>query len=111
MFIHSWAYFAQPTYWRGNTDYRGDWRPLSIQLRVSPASWRISEHGRDHNSALNHLLGRVSRERNVVQEMCAVLECVKPARERQFDKRDPTPLVFELTEPGKENVLLGGVNL
>jgi hypothetical protein len=113
MFINSWAYFAQPTYWRGNTNYRGDWRPLSIQLRVSPDVWMISDSAfpQDHNRALNHLYRRVQRERNVVAEMCAVLECVKPARERQFDRRDPTPLVFEMVEPGQENVLLGGVRL
>ena len=113
MFVNSWSYFAQPTYWRGNTDYRGDWRPLSIQLRIAMDTWMVSDSAfpQDHNRALNHLYRRVQQDRNVVQEMCAVLECVKPARERLADQRDPTPLVFELVEEGQENVLLGGVRL
>jgi hypothetical protein len=113
MFINSWAYFAQPTYWRGNTEYTGDWRTLEIHLQVPPSSWAISQAARpgDENGALNHLYQRVHRERNVVEQMVAILECRKPARERQFDLREGAQLVFEVTEPNKPMILLGAVKI
>jgi hypothetical protein len=104
MFINSWAYFSQPIYWRGNTEYVGDWRVLAVQLRVSPEVWATCQ-------SLNQLATRVHRERNVVHEMVAVLECVKPARARDKALIEPMDLIFEAGPSGGPFEFLGGVKI
>jgi SAM-dependent methyltransferase len=104
MFINSWAYFAQPTYWRGNTEYVGDWQIRQVQLRVDTTSWLDAEE------SLPLLYERVKHNRNVVTEMVAQLECIKPARERKH-KHTPFDLVFEFMEPGQPIQMLGSVRI
>ena len=72
-FPGSFGYFSQPYYWRADYGYRGDWQPLSITLYV-PAALQ----GTLNFEALHE---RISRERNLVVEMVAELEAVKPLRE------------------------------
>jgi hypothetical protein len=65
-FPGSFGYFSQPYYWRADYGYRGDWQPVSIDLYTV-----------DGNSTME----RIRAERNVVTEMVAILEAVKPIRE------------------------------
>ena len=72
-FPESFLYFGQPTYWRADYGYRGDWKLDRVILRVSqefvPQGVKPSQ-----------VLLQTRRLRNVVLEMEAVLSCVKPIR-------------------------------
>lgn len=72
LFPGSFGYFSQPYYWRADYGYRGDWAPARVILYV----------GREacEGLSLDEILGKVRRERNVVVEMVAELEAVKPLR-------------------------------
>lgn len=71
-FAGSFGYFSQPYYWRADYGYRGDWLTRAITLHV-PAALAAT-----HDA--NALLARIHHERNLVVEMVAELEAVKPAR-------------------------------
>lgn len=75
IFLNSFAYFAQPTYWRADYGYRGDWQVENIELLVS----RYFE-GPD-------VMDKVMSLRNVVSEMNAGLIAIKPARKPKKDLR------------------------
>jgi SAM-dependent methyltransferase len=66
-FIDSWLYFAQPTYFRADYGYRGDWQPETLTLAVNVD---IDED----------TLAQVMALRNVVKRQSIVLRAVKPAR-------------------------------
>lgn len=87
LFPGSFSYFAQPTFWRADYGYRGDWQPESVELKV---------HGHVIGSCTNmdELKWRLLHDRNVVAEMEVKLRAVKPARE-PGEKKDMVP--FELT--------------
>lgn len=72
MFCGSWGYFAQPHYHRADYGYRGDWQATEIELTI---------FGDMANIPTDDLVASIRFRRNVVSEMCAKLECVKPARE------------------------------
>jgi hypothetical protein len=74
-FLKSFGYFSQPYHWRSQGyGYDADWQPETVTLRV----------GRQHSGAnANEFLERVMHERNLVQEMVAVMRAVKPIRERK----------------------------
>lgn len=69
----SFQYFAQPTYWRADYGYRGDWQPETIELKLRPGSYEGCVTTED-------LVERVASRRNVVAEMEVRLRAVKPAR-------------------------------
>jgi SAM-dependent methyltransferase len=71
-FPGSFGYFSQPYYWRADYGYRGDWQPRAVALHV-PAALAAA-----HGEAA--LLERIRGERNLVVEMVAELEAVKPPR-------------------------------
>lgn len=71
-FVNSFGYFSQPFYWRADYGYRGDWEPRRIVLVVDPQE--------NAGLAPSEVLGRVRTLRNVVIEMVARLEAVKPIR-------------------------------
>ena len=71
-FIGSFGYFSQPYYWRADYGYRGDWQPRSVVLRVPRAG--------NANLSVDAILQRVRDLRNVVVEMIAEVEAVKPVR-------------------------------
>jgi len=73
-FVGSWGYFAQPTYWRADYGYTGDWQPEVVRLRVPKD---IVERGHKDIHA------RIMSMRNVVREMVAILRKVSPARPAQ----------------------------
>ncbi len=70
-FMNSFGYFSQPFYWRADYGYRGDWEP-SVTLLV-----RRSEN---EGLSAEAVLQKVQQLRNVVVEMVAVLEAIKPIR-------------------------------
>ncbi len=77
MFRDSWAAFCQPYYERCDLGYRGDWQVRDVSLlpeademvraRAAPKAW---------------LHDRAYKLWDCVVEMSALLECVKPRRER-----------------------------
>jgi SAM-dependent methyltransferase len=71
-FTGSFGYFSQPYYWRADYGYRGDWQPRRVVLRVG----RAGHEGLTPDA----ILTRVRELRNVVVEMVAELEAVKPLR-------------------------------
>ena len=71
-FPGSFAYFSQLAYWRADYGYRGDWEMRKLTLFVDPA-----EHA---GMPQEEILERMRRMRNVVREMVAELEAIKPTR-------------------------------
>jgi SAM-dependent methyltransferase len=73
MFPGSWGYFSQPYYWRvaDSYGYRGDWQLRTLTLAVYPEFGDCTD---------GELYSMIRFQRNVVAEMIAKLECVKPAR-------------------------------
>ncbi|TMH57691.1 MAG: methyltransferase domain-containing protein [Betaproteobacteria bacterium] len=71
-FLNSFGYFSQPFYWRADYGYRGDWQTRRIVLYVD----------RQENAGLapEDVLRKVRKLRNIVSEMVAELEAVKPIR-------------------------------
>jgi hypothetical protein len=87
-FMNSFAYFAQPTYWRADYGYRGDWSADNITLVLPRAE--------NANLSADAVLQRVRQLRNVVLEMIVVLRAVKPIRPPDRALM-PTPVVnFQL---------------
>ncbi len=72
-FANSFGYFSQPFYWRADYGYRGDWQLRKLFLAVSKARYT--------GVALEAVAEEITSRRNVVQEMVAELEAVKPIRE------------------------------
>lgn len=74
-FPGSWIYFSQPTYWRGDYGYRGDFKPVGCFLYVDQLRYPAG----DAQGA--QVMEDVITRRNTVSEMRAVFETVKPARD------------------------------
>lgn len=74
-FPNSFMYYGQPAYARADYGYRGDWKTIERQLILSPDfnSEMLPEDPADQYKF-------ISAYWNVVQEMVASLECVKPIR-------------------------------
>jgi SAM-dependent methyltransferase len=72
-FTQSFGYFSQPYYWRADYGYRGDWQPRRITLFVND-----NLCSRLEMPAINEL---IQSRRNIVQEMVAELEAIKPPRD------------------------------
>lgn len=68
-FLGSWAYFAQPTYYRADYGYRGDWQPERITLDVTCDGTADEVHA------------QVMALRNVAERQVVELRAVKPRRE------------------------------
>jgi hypothetical protein len=73
LYTGSFNYFAQPTYWRADYGYRGDWQPETIELKIPSKVVKACRN-------IDELQHRLLHDRNVVLEMVAVLRAVKPAR-------------------------------
>lgn len=71
-FENSFGYFSQPFYHRATYSYYADWQPTHIELHLMPGFDEYPETRIVH--ALRH-------QRNMVFELRARLECIKPARE------------------------------
>lgn len=71
-FSGSFGYFSQPYYWRADYGYRGDWQPVGVTYCLA---------SRFSDTPADVLLARISSERNLVLEMIAELDAIKPIRE------------------------------
>lgn len=85
-FVGSWMYFAQPTYFRADYGYRGDWRLVELGLEIGPQYGDVSDE---------EAFADVMSIRNVVVRQQAVLEAVKPVRscDRSLMERPPIRLI------------------
>lgn len=90
-FLKSWGYFGQPNYWRAYYGYRADWKVNEVTLILDARQfpYLLDFHG-DSEATMSEVM----QSRNVVAEMRATLEAVKPAR----------PPLRELQEPVKLNI-------
>ena len=89
-FTDSWGYFSQAAYGGADYGYRGDWRIVERILRLRD-HWNPEQF----TNTPEALLEIVMTHRNTVDEMLAVLEAVKPAREPGTFKEE-APILFEL---------------
>jgi hypothetical protein len=71
-YMNSFSYFAQPTYWRADYGYRGDWAIEDIVL--------IMRKEENQGLSADEILRRVRQLRNVVVEIAVMLKAVKPMR-------------------------------
>lgn len=89
-FVGSFLALGQPYYWRADYGYTGDWRITQIVLDLKASQWQgISKD--EIASALN-------RERNVVVQMTAMLEAIKPARPPQQSLLTQPPIALRLVD-------------
>ncbi len=87
-FTGSFAYFCQPTYWRGGNGYRGDWQPMKIHLQMLNSKYQDVPH--------EQLMQELERARNMVVEMSATLIAIKPARQPLFELQVPASIEISL---------------
>lgn len=87
-FTGSFAYFSQPTYWRADYGYRGDWQTTTIALHLLKSRFA--------NVPQDQILQLVERARNVVVEMAATLVAVKPRRQPLRELQTPASLELRL---------------
>lgn len=85
-FLNSWMYFAQPTYYRADYGYRGDWQPERIILEVTCAGDAAEVHA------------QVMSLRNVVARQVVELRAVKPARQPDRSLWQDPEIVFSRKE-------------
>jgi SAM-dependent methyltransferase len=74
-FANSFAYFSQPSYWRADYGYRGDWQTKKIVFTV-----KRTRLGEMTPQAFHDL---IHTQRNVVQEIIAEMIAIKPIREQR----------------------------
>ena len=88
LFVNSFTYFAQPTYWRADYGYRGDWETEKITLTMR----------RSENEGLptQEVVRKVQQLRNVVVEMIVELVAVKPIRLTDRALMRATPITITL---------------
>jgi SAM-dependent methyltransferase len=89
-FAGSFGYFSQPYYWRADYGYRGDWQPRMIRLEVSRARFQ--------GQSVEQIMHQVNSLRNVVLQMTAVLEAIKPIREPKRERIEYPELELTLVE-------------
>jgi SAM-dependent methyltransferase len=95
-FLNSFGYFSQPFYWRADYGYRGDWEPRRIVLYVDAENAGLPKED---------VLRKVRKLRNVVMEMVAELEAVKPIRPPQRElQRAPAIEIAYTRRPGRLSV-------
>jgi hypothetical protein len=89
-YLKSWGYFGQPNYWRADYGYRADWRVLQVEVVLNSQllPW-VKDLGDDAEAVLEV----VSIHRNVVAEMRARLEAVKPIRPPQRELQEELKLL------------------
>jgi hypothetical protein len=85
-FMNSFLYFSQPAYWRADYGYRGDWQVRTVTLRI-PDALTTGHQGRPLDA--REMLDLIAHERNIVTEMIAELEAIKPAREGKRELQEP----------------------
>lgn len=89
-FENSFAYFAQPTYWRADYGYRGDWQPVEVV--------RFVEKSKYGQSTPDQIEWEIRHMRNVVLELKATLRCVKPSREPRRELIETPQFVIQFSD-------------
>jgi SAM-dependent methyltransferase len=89
-FPSSFAYFAQPAYWRADYGYRGDWQPGRVTLYVPRA--------RCAGMSQQQVLREIESGRNMVREMVCELRCVKPIRPARLELQTPPEVEVVLVD-------------
>lgn len=87
-FINSFAYFSQPSYWRADCDYRGDWQVEKLILSVDQDKYQ--------GVSPDEILEDVNKYRNIVKEMIVELKAIKPMREAKMELQKEIIVEFEL---------------
>ena len=82
----SFLYFAQPTFWQADYNYRGDWQPEKVVLQVPVGRGGTPDHD---------MMRRIMQYRNQVKQMVVTLRAVKPIREARKDLMKPLNVQFE----------------
>jgi SAM-dependent methyltransferase len=80
-FINSWAFFAQPTYFRADYGYRADWKLSRLVLEVDGTP--------DDDETV---LAAVMTLRNVVKRQLVEMVAVKPPRPCDRDLMEMAPI-------------------
>lgn len=89
-FESSWGFFSQPFYWRADYGYRGDWQPGFVLLSVDAERFA--------GASTEDIARAVHTQRNVVLEMTAVLEAVKPVRPASRELQQRPEVEFQLVQ-------------
>lgn len=98
-FPQSFGFFGQPNYWRADYGYRGDWRVKQVELVLDRReyAWLEGKGGRPEDMGeIAAVLASSKEVRNVVLEMRAVLEAVKPAREPRRELGEQIGILISL---------------
>jgi hypothetical protein len=93
-FPGSLIYFAQPTYWRADYGYRGDWQLERVQLVV--------DQSRCAGLDPLQVYARAQSERNWVREMIGHLAAIKPAREPKRELMQPPKIEILVLDPAAQ---------
>ncbi|MGY1423743.1 hypothetical protein [Bacillus cereus] len=88
-FLNSFAYFSQPTYWRADYGYRGDWLINKITLIVPRQEYK--------GKPAEEILQDIHKYRNIVLEMIVELKAIKPIRKMERDLGTNFPIEIILT--------------
>lgn len=86
-FLFSFSYFSQPTYWRADYGYKGDWLVKRITLVVDKNKYQ--------GKSFDEMLYMVDTHRNVVNEMIVELTAIKPARQPLRELQESPVIKFE----------------
>lgn len=87
-YINSFSYFSQPTYWRADYGYRGDWEVLRVILIVNKNV--------GVNRTANEILNEINKQRNIVNEMIVELRAIKPIRNQDKNMAITPKIEIEL---------------
>ncbi|MEK4418457.1 MULTISPECIES: class I SAM-dependent methyltransferase [Bacillus] len=88
-FLNSFSYCSQPSYWRADYGYKGDWSIEKITLIVDGETYK--------NKYAKEILDDVYKYRNVVIEMIVKLKAIKPIREANQKLLNNAPIEIQLT--------------
>ncbi|MBG9616686.1 class I SAM-dependent methyltransferase [Bacillus cereus] len=89
-FLHSFDYFSQPSYWRADYGYKGDWLIEKVSLVVDANTYT--------GKSAEDILHAVHTYRNVVKEMIVQLKAIKPIRGAKRELLTPFPIEIQLTK-------------
>jgi SAM-dependent methyltransferase len=90
-FLHTFAYFSQPMFWRADYGYLGDWQTEFVILMVS----KVRYNGKSAQETMKDVM----HLRNVVREMVVELVAVKPIREPKRELQKAPRINFSFVEP------------
>jgi len=90
-FLSTFGFFSQPSYWRADYGYRGDWKTDHIRLLLSKQRYL--------GKSVDQIMEDVKHLRNVVIEMIVELTAVKPIRAPLRELQTTAQLELVLVEP------------